>query len=145
MQEIVIDNVEDVVYLDSLTPGRLNTIHVTFTNSGSITNYSGTVLRLALALLRDQFPPKTESERGFITQTVRAPLDFEIAPYRLEVSAPPQSLKDLSYAKLMAAAEQAEAFSWLSSGGRQFDVAKLRKQIDALITDKNPGADATNH
>jgi hypothetical protein len=41
MKTIVLDNVERVEYLDSLTKGRLNSIQVIFGGTGHIGNYYG--------------------------------------------------------------------------------------------------------
>ncbi len=74
MKTVVLDNVERVEYLDSLTKGRLNSIQVIFGGTGRIGNYYGPGLRLAFALLRDQFPPQTVAERIMVDYSFRTRL-----------------------------------------------------------------------
>ena len=116
MKTIVLDNVERVEYLDSLTKGRLNSIQVIFGRTGQIGNYNGPGLRLAFALLRDQFPPQTVAERIMIERLVPNPIDFDIDSDTLKISAPLDKLKGLEYKHLLACRETSRNVQLLSSG-----------------------------
>jgi hypothetical protein len=142
MQNIKLDDIEKVEYQDTLTKGHLSSIQVIFSKAkhGAIRNYFGPGLTLAFTLLNDQFPPQTEVERRLIERPVPTPIDFDIDPNTLEVSAPPDKLKDLRYVQLMAASKQAEDFGYFSSGGRSFNIERLHQRIKTEIERKKPQA-----
>ena len=140
MTTIVLDNVETVKYLDSMTKGRLSGIQVIFSKSGRIGSYFGPGLRLALALLKDQFPPQTDAERISIERPVPTVIDFVIDPNTLEISAPSDKLKNLGYLYLLAAEKQTEMFSYFRTDGRPFNIGGLRKEIRRQIVQQKPQA-----
>jgi hypothetical protein len=142
MQNIKLDDIEKVEYQDILTKGHLSSIQVIFSKAkhGAIMNYFGPGLTLALALLKDQFPPETEAERNLVARPVATPIDFDIDPRTLEVSTSSKKLKDLGPKILLSAEKQAEQFGYFSSGGRSFNIERLRKRIKAEIERKKPQA-----
>lgn len=138
MKTVVLDNVERVEYLDSLTKGRLNSIQVIFGGTGRIGNYYGPGLRLAFALLRDQFPPQTVAERIMVERPVPNPIDFDIDSDTLRISAPLDKLKGLDYKHLLAVEKQAEMFSYFLAGGRSFNIGGLWEEIQIEMERKKP-------
>ena len=142
MDTIILDDIEKVEYQDTLRKGHLTSISVIFGKSkhGAIMNYFGPGLTLALALLKDQFPPETEVERSLVARPVPTPIDFDIDTNTLELSAPLDKLKALGYPQLEGAAKQAEYFGYFSSGGRSFNVERLREAIQTEINRKKPQA-----
>jgi hypothetical protein len=134
MRLIWLDNVSRVKYRDSLLmKGWLTHIHVIFTEPGQTGNYSGPGLRLALYLLEDQFRPEDDFERQLVEWPVPSPVDFEIDPKTLKLSAPHDRLQGLPPDQLIAAQEQAKQFGYFLSEGRPFNVEGLLGQIEGAM------------
>ena len=138
MTTIMLDNVERVDYQDSMTKSRLNSIQVTFRKTGQIGTYFGPGLRLAFALLRDQFPPQTVAERIMVKRPVPNPIDFDTDSDTLIISAPLDKLKGLECKHLLAAEKQAEMFSYFLAGGRSFNIGGLWEEIQIEMERKMP-------
>jgi hypothetical protein len=125
---VKLDNVEKVEYKATMKPGWLTSIEVIF-DGGHIIHYDGSGLQLALDLLQDQFPPKTDAERSLVERRIETPIDFAIDTHTLEISASLDKLKGLSKNQLFGAQNQAQRFRYFLAGGRSFDIEGLLKQI----------------
>ena len=88
MKTMTLDNVERVEYLDVLTKGRLSNIQVILLRTRASTG---------AALLRDQFLPQTVAERIMVKRPVPTPIEFDIDPDTLTISALLDTLKSLEY------------------------------------------------
>jgi hypothetical protein len=138
MNTKVIDDVVNVEYQDSTRLGQLTNIHVVFGKTGHIGNYFGPGLRLALDLLKDQFPPKTDVERDLIRHPHPFPARLDINPDTLELFLKPSNLDELSYVQLMAVFEQVHHFNFFASRGRAFGTDPLLSELEKAITRKKP-------
>jgi hypothetical protein len=138
MNTIVIDDVVKVEYQEGIAKlGQLTNIHVVFGKTGHIANYSGPGLLLALNLLKDQFPPKTDAERDLIKHPHPSPVRLGINPDTLELFLP-NNLDTLSYVQLFAAYEQMHHFNFFESKGRQFGTDPLLSRIQEALKLKQP-------
>jgi len=140
MKTIVIDDVVKVEYQDTGRKGQLTSIHVIFGNSGHIGSYFGPGLRLALDLLKDQFPPKTDAESTLVGRPFPYQVNLVIDPDTLVLSVRPANLKDLTYVQLMTVYEQAHHFNFFQAGGRPFNTDPLLSELQEEIKLKKPQA-----
>jgi hypothetical protein len=136
MKIIPLDNVETVQYQDFLMNGWLTSIHVVFCRPRETGNYFGPGLRLALALLREQFPPSTNPEKMLVQQPFLSKIDFDIEPNTLRMSVPLDKLKRLDYRRLSAAQWQAKQFSHFQSDGHSFKIEELLTDIQSEMNRK---------
>ena len=133
MRSIPLDNVGRVKYQDSLKKGWLTSIRVIFAEPGQVGHYLGPGLRLALFLVEDQFQPTSDFERLLVEQPLPSPIDFEIDPKTLRLSAPVDRLQELPPDQLIAAQEQARQFGYFLSDGRPFNIDGLLEQLQEAI------------
>ena len=139
MNTIVIEDVVKVEYQEGIAKlGHLTNIHVVFGKTGHIANYSGPGLHLALDLLKNQFPPKTDAERDLIRHPFPSPVRLDINPDTLELFLKPSNLDELSRVQLQTVFEQVHHFNFFASRGRAFGTDPLMSELEKAILRKKP-------
>jgi hypothetical protein len=138
MNTIGIDNVVEVEYRG--TSGQLTSIHVVFSNGGHVGSFFGPGLLLALDLLKNQFPPKTDADRDLIRHPFPSPsrARLDINPDTLELFLKPSSLDDVSYVQLQTVFEELHHFNFFESRGRAFGTDRLLGELEKAFLRKKP-------